>query len=254
MTGLSAVLITLNEAHNLPRVLKSLSWADEILIVDSFSSDDTVSVAESFGCRIIQRKFNGYGEQKRFAVNAAKHPWVFVIDADEEEVSPGLADEIQSLFKAGPPTLSGYLIPRNFIFMGKLIRFGGEHGKSFIRLFNREKGNFNLNEVHEDVEIGSGLGQLKGHLMHYSYRNLHDYFSKFNEYTTRGAREMFRKGKKVGWLYIAVRFPASFFQLYFMKGLVFDGYPGFIWALFSAFYPVAKYAKLKEMQRLGGVY
>jgi glycosyltransferase involved in cell wall biosynthesis len=253
MTRLSAVIITLNEAKNLPRVLASLAWADEILVLDSYSTDNTAAIAESLGCRVIFNKFNGYGEQKRLAVNAASNNWVLVVDADEE-VSPELAAEIKNLLKAPTLPMSGYLVPRHFIFMGKLIRFGGEHGKAFIRLFNKEAGNFNLAEVHEDVALKGPIGALKGHLLHYSYSDLHSYFLKFNEYTTRGAREMFRNNKKVGWLYIAVRFPASFFQLYFMKGLLLDGYPGFIWALFSAFYPVAKYAKLKEMQRLGSMY
>lgn len=252
MTGLSAVLITYNEAHNLPRVLGSLNWVDEILVVDSFSTDETVSICEKAGCKVIQRKFNGYGEQKNYAVSAAQHNWVLVIDADEE-VSPNLKFEIQTLFTLNNPKPSGYFIPRHFIFMGKLIRFGGEHGKAFIRLFDKRKGNYNLAEVHEDVELAGPIGHLKGHLMHYSYPNLHYYFSKFNEYTTRGARELLKNGKKVSWFYIAIRLPVSFVQLYFLKGLVFDGYPGFIWALFSSFYPVVKYAKLKEMMKNGAV-
>ncbi len=247
------VIITHNEEHNLPRLLASVSWADEILVVDSNSTDQTAQICLSAGVRFLQRRFTGFGDQKHFAVNAASHNWVLAIDADEE-VSAELAAEIQYMLKSENLDCPAYRIPRHFIFMGHHMRFGGEYGRTFVRFFDRRQANYNLADVHEEVITAGKIGDLNGRMLHFSYRNLHDYFQKFNNYTSRAAAELYKKNKQVSRLYIFVRFPFSFLALYFGKGLILDGYPGFIWALCSALYPVIKYAKLREMIKAGCAY
>lgn len=245
---ISVVIIAFNEAKNLPRTLAALTWADEILLVDSDSTDDTVAIARAAGARVINQPFLGYGPQKAFAVNHASHNWVFVVDADEV-VSPELAAEVQNVVYSDSKYV-GYRVPRDFVFLGRLMRWGGERGKSHLRLFNRLHGNYNDASVHEDVVLNGPVGQLKHLMLHYSYPDLETYWHKFNQYTTRGAQDLFKRGKNVSALYVMVRFPFSFLYLYLVRGLLLDGYPGFIWAFFSAVYPVVKYAKLRELHRV----
>lgn len=242
---LSAVIITKNEAHQLERTVNSVAWCDEVLVLDSESTDGTPELAKSLGCQVVNQPFLGFGKQKRLAVELAKNDWVLVIDADEV-VTDQLKVEIIQLLDVGP-TKDGYLIPRQFIFLNHPMRFGGESGKFFLRLFNRQKGNHNEAEVHEVVEIKGSVGKLKGKLLHFSYASIALYWEKFNLYTSKGAKQLYERKKKKSSLYIAIRFPLTFLQYYLLKGLVFDGYPGFIWSLFSAMYPVVKYAKLKEL-------
>lgn len=245
---LSVVIITKNEAHNLDRTLEALQWADEIVVVDSESTDNTAEIAINWGAKLIIQPFLGYGLQKRFAADAATHPWVFVVDADEV-VSKELANEISNLL-AQEPNFVGYRVPRDFVFLGHYMRFGGERGKTHLRLFDKRKGNYNDAQVHEDVVLDGSIGVLKHKMLHFSYPTIHHYWAKFNEYTTKGAEDLYKRRGKTNSFKIISRFPISFVQLYLLKGLVFDGYAGFIWALFSAMYPVVKYAKLKDRYRL----
>lgn len=250
MPAVSVVIITLNEEANLDRTLNAVKWADEVVVVDSGSTDQTQDIAVRHGAKLIIQPFLGYGLQKRFAVEQARNDWVFVVDADEV-VTADLASEIRTLLKSTPAHV-GYRVPRDFHFLGREIKFGGERGKTHLRLFDRTKGNYNDAQVHEDVVLTGTIGVLKHKMMHYSYPNLHQYWAKFNEYTTKGALDLQKRGKTVSKAYIMVRFPFSFLQLYLFKGLILDGYPGFIWALFSAMYPVVKYAKLHELNAITG--
>lgn len=249
MPAISAVLITRNEAHNLPRCLASLAWADEVLVVDSGSEDGTPQLAESLGARVIHQDFLGYGPQKAFAVSQARHDWVFSIDADEE-VSEGLQASLLRWKAAESPAVSAIWITRWFYFLGQRIRFGGVGSERYIRLFDRRRAGFNDLAVHESVQVQTGeQGHLSGPLFHYSYRDIDDYFHKFNRYTSLAAESLFRQGKKKSLVYLVLRQPISFLQLFVLKGLFLDGYPGFVWALLSSFYPVVKYIKLRDLYR-----
>lgn len=230
------------------RTLAALRWADEVIVVDSQSNDETVTIAKDWGSRVIIQPFLGYGLQKRFAVSQANNDWVFVVDADEV-VSDALAQEIKLLLDGQPPAHVGYRVPRDFVFLGRYMRFGGERGKTHLRLFNRNFGNYNDAQVHEDVVLNGSIGVLRHKMLHYSYPDLDHYWAKFNEYTSRGAEDLYRRGKRTSKLYVMIRFPITFLQLYLLKGLILDGYPGFVWALFSAMYPVVKYAKLLDLYR-----
>ena len=247
MLPLSAVVTTYNSSDVLAPTLAALDWCDEIVVVDSGSTDRTLDICRRFGCRVIQQPFLGYGRQKHFAVGCAAHDWVYVVDSDEV-VTDELRDEIrQRLSQPNPP--AGFEMPISLVFLGRLLRFGGEYGKRHLRLFDRRRGNYNFAEVHELVEVDGPVEILRGRMLHYSYRDLEQYFEKFNRYTTSAAAALRSRGRRTGGLYVMLRMPLTFVQLYLLKGLIFDGFPGFAWALLSALSPTVKYLKLWEMQQ-----
>lgn len=247
----SAVLITFNAARLLAAVLESVRWCDEIVVVDSGSTDQTLTIAQQYGCRIMHRDFDGFGPQKQFAVSLARNHWVLALDADEI-ITPELGREIQQKVGeavAGKDASRAFTVPRTLIFLGRLMRYGGEHKQPQLRLFDKRYGNYNAAPVHETIEINGPVGRLTHEMLHDSYASLHDYFGKFNQYTTAGAEAMASRGKKGTKGAVILRFPLTFLKEYFLKLNVLNGYPGFVWSLFSALYPVAKYAKLREIQQ-----
>ena len=261
MPPLSAVVTTFNSADVLEPTLAALGWCDEIVVVDSGSTDGTQEICRRYGCRVIHHDFAGYGRQKHFAVGCAKHDWVFVVDSDEV-VTGELREEIRGLLSgdeasAGDvagnnssgkrPAEVGFEMPISLVFLGRLLRFGGEYGKLHLRLFDRRAGNYNFDEVHEHVDVRGRVGTLRGRMLHYSYRNLAQYFDKFNRYTSSAAQELFQRGRKTSAAYIVLRLPFTFLHLYLVRGLVLDGYPGFVWALLSALSPTVKHMKLHEL-------
>ncbi len=247
MPALSAVLISHNNEGTIAETLCALDWCDEILVVDAGSSDRTVAICREFGCRVIQRDFDGFGRQKRYAVSAARNDWVLVVDTDEV-VTPELQRQICRRLSRENGRYLGYEIPISLIFMGRILRFGGQFGKRHLRLFDRRAGNFNLADVHEKVILQGPVGVLDGHIRHASYRDVEHYFEKFNRYTSLAARQAQGRRRPASWWDIVWRFPLTFLHLYLIKGLLLDGYPGFVWALFSALYPTVKYIKLAELQ------
>ncbi len=243
---LSAVIITKNEEKRIAATVKALQWCDEIVVVDSGSTDNTVNICQQLGCTVSYHTFENYGKQKHYAVSLAKNNWVLVVDADEI-VTPELAEEIKQILHSGTSAYHGYKLKRGLIFLGRMMRFGGEYNMSHLRFFDKQHGQYNHLEVHEYVELDGKTPVLKNRMLHYSYETLHDYFEKFNQYTSLAAEKM--KGKKPkSKLYLFLKFPLTFLQTYFLKGLIFDGYPGFIWAMLGSFYPLVKYAKHRELK------
>jgi glycosyltransferase involved in cell wall biosynthesis len=242
----SAVLITRDAERLLADVLAAVKWCDEILIVDSGSADRTIEIATSAGARILRHEFEGYGPQKAWAVTQAAHDWVLVIDADEI-VTPELRQEIEQRLERDGNSYAGYEIPISLVFLGRLMRHGGEYKMRHLRLYDRRRGNYNQNRVHERVELNGPVAQLDEHMLHDSYGSIAAYFEKFNDYTTAGARDLHARGKTAGVATVALRFPMTFIRQYFLRGHILNGYPGFVWSLFSAMYPVVKYAKLREL-------
>ena len=244
---ISAVIIAFNEEVDIARALASLAWCDEVLVVDSGSTDRTVEVCEAYGARVLQREFTGYGEQKSWAVKQAAHDWIIALDADEE-IPAALKDEIY--FKlARTENCSGYYIPITTVLWDQVVRTGHRHTKPKLRLFDRKFGNFRKQLVHESVALEGRTEHLREPMYNYSYTSIADYFDKFNRYTSLAALESFRPGARSSFLKAVATLPLTFIQFYFLKGFVWDGPAGFTWSLFSSLYPAVKQFKLAEFHR-----
>jgi hypothetical protein len=171
---------------------------------------------------------------------------VLVVDGDEV-VTPELRREIERRLEDDGGAYAGYEVPISLVFLGRLMRHGGEYRMRHLRLYDRRRGNYNQNRVHERVELAGPVGRLQEHMLHDSYGSITAYFDKFNDYTTAGARDLHQRGKTAGAATVVLRFPATFVRHYVVRGHFLNGYPGFLWSLFAAFYPVVKYAKLREL-------
>ncbi len=238
---ISVVIIAKNEAFNLRKSLPKLSWCDEIIVVDDNSTDETVEIAKSFACKIWTRQFDGFGTQKRFAVSQAQNDWILNIDADEV-LSDELIQEIRNI-KDGLE-IRAYEIPVRHVFLGKVFKYGKESRYKHLRLFNRLYGNFDEATVHEKVHIDGKISELKGLIMHHSYRDLEHYFEKFNKYTEIGAEKLFKKGKNRSLISCLASFPVYFFKHYVIYRNFMNGWQGLVWSYLNAWYHTVKYLKL----------
>jgi len=248
MPRLSVVIITHNEEKAILRCLESaIPVADEIVVVDSGSTDRTVDLCQESGCKVIARVFDGYGKQKQFAVDQAANDWVFSLDADEV-VTPELQQEILKM-KQSPETripVSGFRVPFSLCFMGKILNYSGVGKEYHLRIFDRRVGKFTQAPVHEGIEVNGRLGKMKGKIIHYSYRDIAHHIEKINIYTSQAA-EGYRLKKRTfskGWA--AFKFPITFISFYFIKLGILDGYPGFMWSFLAAVYASLKIAKTIE--------
>ncbi len=244
MAKLSVVIITYQEEENIARCLDSVkALADEIVVVDSNSPDRTVEICRSYNCRVFTHDFEGYGKQKQFAVDQASNDWVLSLDADEV-VTSELKTEIHNLLQKENGTAAGYQIPMSFCFMGRILK----HAQTYhLRLFIRRKGHFTTVPVHEEFVVEGPIGKLKGKLIHYSYRDISHHLQKINVYTSQAAMKYLQEKRRFSKCRVAFRFPISFFTFYFLRLGFLNGYPGFMWSFFAAFYDSVKIAKTIEM-------
>lgn len=241
---ISAVIIAFNEENSIEKTIRSLSFCDEVVVVDSGSQDKTVELAQKCGARVITHPWSGFGPQKKIAVKEAQHHWVLSLDADEV-ASAELRTEILSILNA--PQNSAYALPIHTYFMGKDMHLWGEKN-GHVRLFDRRQANFGDESVHEKVHLRSGtLGKLKGKVLHYSYQSLEDYFRKFNLYTSQAAQNSKRRPLSPALSY--AKSILRFYYLYLFRGGFRLGKEGFYWCLFSAFYTLVRNAK--QLERLG---
>lgn len=241
----SAVIITYNESRNIRRTLSKLHWCDEIVVVDSFSTDDTLDICREFGCKIFFKAFEGYGSQKKFAVSKAKNDWILCIDADEV-LSEDLCKEIQTTMMK-KPSFTGYQFPMNLVFLGREFRYGKESQRYFLRLFNRQAGNYNQALVHEKLELEGKTARLNKKMLHYSYANLRQWNEKCERYSSLSAREAVKKGKKKSIIAVLIALPYYFFRYYFLERNFLNGLEGFYWSVFNAQYHFLKYVKIREL-------
>jgi len=244
MQRVTAVLITLNEELNLKRTLPQLSWCDEIIVVDSGSTDNTVQLCRNFGCKVVHRAFDGYGSQKKYAVSLSRNNWILSLDADEV-LSDELVDEIKNEMLA--PKAAGYLLPMNLVFLGKEFTFGKESNRFFLRLFNKQLGNFNDRKVHEGIELIGEKIKFKNKILHYSYQDISQYFKKLNTYSSFGAKLAFEKGKNKSIFNIVTTIPLNFLKYYILHGNLLNGANGFYWSIFNTYYHLIKYLKIREL-------
>jgi len=240
--GISAVLIVLNEEDKIEKCLSSLGWADKIVIVDGFSTDNTVQTCEKYTKNIFQNKFDDFSSQKNFALSKAGNEWVLFLDADEK-VPEELKQEILETIKKS--AYSGYFIPRNNYIFGRLMKYGGHQNDTQMRLFKKDKARFE-NPVHEVVEIEGTIGILKNHIEHYSSKNISSYMARFNRYTDFEAEMLYKRKAKFRARYILLKPVAKFIYQYFWKRGYRDGIEGFIYYVFSAVYIGVKYIKYWE--------
>ncbi|UCG62697.1 MAG: glycosyltransferase family 2 protein [Candidatus Zixiibacteriota bacterium] len=247
MNPVSVVVISKDEEKNIGRCLQSVSWADEIVVVDGGSTDRTLDIAREFNAIIINRSWSGYGPAKQQGVNRATSDWILSIDADEE-VSPKLRDEIKDVVNLDGD-VAGYYIRRKTLFLGRWIKHCGWYPDYILRLFRKSRGDFNDAVVHEKVCVNGRLKHLESELLHYSYPTLEDYFRKFNWYTTLGAEEAYKKGVRAGWFDIVIKPILSFISHYVLRQGFRDGLEGFMVSALSAVAVLAKYGKLREIHR-----
>jgi glycosyltransferase involved in cell wall biosynthesis len=242
----SVTIITLNEADQIAAAIDSASWADEIIVVDSGSTDDTVAIARSKGVRVETRAWSGYVDQKNFAHILAAHDWIFSLDADER-ITPALAGEIHALL-ATEPARRGYRVPRVAYHLGRWVRTTDFYPDYQTRLDDRRSARWTGLHVHESVSVDGGPGQLVNELEHYSFRDLRDQLDRINHYTTLAARQMYERGKRTGPLGILTHPPAAFLRNYLLRRGFLDGTVGLTISLMNSYSVFLKFAKLWELQ------
>ncbi len=243
---ISTFIIVKNEAENLILSLPKLYWCKDIVLVDDMSTDDTIEIAKKYNATIYNKKMDGFGAQKQYAASKTQNKWVLNLDADEI-LSDKLIEELKNLDLNN--NISGYEIARRHVFLGKIFMYGKESKAYHLRLFNKENGNFNDAKIHEKVILKGNTLKLKHEILHYSYRNLNQYFEKFNTYTTKGALKLNSKGKTRSLLFIFLSFPFYFFKHYIIYRNFMNGKIGFIWSSLNAWYHLIKYLKLWELNR-----
>jgi glycosyltransferase involved in cell wall biosynthesis len=246
MESISATLITYNEERNISAALQSLAWADEIVVVDSGSTDATVEICRTFTDNIFVRNWTGYADQKNYAVEKAHHNWIFSLDADER-LSPELQKEIKILRRDGLK-FSGYKIPRVAYFMGRWIRHGDWYPDYQLRLFNRQKGKWQGGRVHESVRLEEPPGYLKCEIQHYLYNTLSGYLRRLDTYSSLAAADYRERGENANAWKLLSHPLATFLKAYLVKGGFLDGTPGLMVAAMGAVSVYFKHAKRYEMQ------
>ena len=242
---LSVIVITRNEERNIVECLKNVSWANDIIIVDSQSTDQTVALAREYARTILVTEWKGYGAAKNLALEKAINSWVLWLDADER-VTDGLAAEIRQIISSETGAVQGYEVGRRAFFLGKWIRHCGWYPGYVVRLFTNKNASFSTASVHEHIEIEGLRGRLRHDLLHYTDENIFHYFSKFNRYTSLAAEDLFHGGKISRMYDLSVRPAFMFVKMYIFRLGFLDGMHGFILCLLSSAYVFTKYAKLKE--------
>ncbi len=247
--NLSLVIITLNEEDSLGRCIGSVPFADEIIVVDSGSTDSTAEVAKSCGAKVLFHEFQDFSTQKQWAIEQASGRWVLTLDADEY-LNEKLADEISSIVKV-ETVHSGFNLPFRIQYMGRLMRFGPWSGERHVRLFRNGHAAFPRSGVHEGLKMSEGTaGYLrKGFVIHRSYSSLNDQMEKMLQYSSLWAEEEFGKGRRSGPLQIFFRPAWRFLSAYLLRGGFTEGMPGLVSSIVSAYYVFLKWTILYEMRR-----
>jgi (heptosyl)LPS beta-1,4-glucosyltransferase len=244
---LTVTVITRNEAANIEGALESVSWADEIVVVDSRSADETVEIARRHATRIEIQEWKGYSAQRNYAAAIAANDWILALDADER-VPPALAAEIQQIMREGPRA-GGYRMPRVSHYLGRWIRGTDWYPDYQLRLYDRRVGQFNGKRVHESVELARGKpGTLRNDLQHHPYRDISDHVTSIDHYTTLAAEEWFAAGRRTNPLDVLLHPPAAFLRNYIVRGGFRDGTAGFLISVLNSYYVFLKILKLWELQ------
>jgi glycosyltransferase involved in cell wall biosynthesis len=243
----TATIITLNEAEHIGAAIDSVSWADEIIVVDSGSTDGTADIARARGAQVSARSWTGYVDQKNHAASLASHHWILSLDADER-VTPALAGEIQALLQS-EPSKRGYRMPRVTFHLGRWIRTTDFYPDYQARLYDRRAARWRGDLVHESVQVDGGVGYLHRELQHYSFSDLADHVTRVNHYTTLAARQLHAAGRRATILGILVHPTAAFLRNYVLRRGFLDGSAGLLISVVNAYSVFLKFAKLWELER-----
>lgn len=246
---ISGVVITFNEAENLRECLESLDWVDELVVVDSFSTDRTVEIARELTPKVYQRPWAGFVAQKNDACSLAEHDWVFSVDADER-VTPELRDEIIGLLAKPEGLAEGYKVSRRTFYLGRWIRHGGWYPDKTVRLFRRSRGRFEGQDLHERVHVDGPVGQCDHELVHFNYPNLSAQLATVDRYSSLAAKTLRDQGRSFSLPGLLFKPPLKFLETYLWKLGCLDGMPGLIIAGMTSYYAFLKQAKLWELQKV----
>jgi glycosyltransferase involved in cell wall biosynthesis len=242
---IAATIITLNEERNIARAIESLRCCDQIVVLDSGSTDRTVELATRLGAVVVEDNWRGYAKQKNRAAEYAEHDWILSLDADEA-LSEALEGEIWSVKKHGP-VYDGYTMPRLAQYMGRWILHGGWYPNRKVRLYNRTKANWVGEFVHESVKVQGSVGHLDGNLLHFTCESLSEHLRTLDRYTTLAAEELVYRKTKIGLSNLILDPAWTFVRSYFLQRGFLDGLEGLTIAHMAAIYTYLKYAKARNM-------
>lgn len=246
----SVVIITYNEEKRLVEALRSAAEvASEIIVVDAYSTDDTVKIAKQYTSRVIQRKWTNFADQKNFANSKASFPWILSLDADEA-LSPELRDEILKL-KETEPDCAGFSMPRQVFYLRKWIRHSGWYPDRKLRLFRKDGSRWEGEYIHEKLAVEGRVQKLKGRIYHFTYRNISDHLDRINTFSGLGAQKLYAQKKKCHWYHLVFLPLFGFVRSFFFKAGFLDGYAGFVISVLHAYSIFARYIKLKEIWKKG---
>jgi len=243
---LSVTIITQDEQANIERAIKSVLFADEIVVVDSGSSDKTCEIAAKYTDRVVFNEWPGHIKQKQFAVDAASNDWILSIDADEE-ISEPLGQKIKELF-SGELEVDAFNVNRRSFYLGRWIYHSGWYPDKRIRIFNRKKAKWGGYNPHDWVECEGVVKHINHDILHYTYKNASDHLATINKYTSIMAQQLYQEGKKANGLDLIFRPFFAFWKKLFLKCAFLDGYPGLVIAYSTALSVLFKYVKLRELQ------
>ena len=243
----SAIVVSFNEEENIGRCLESIKWCDEIVVVDSFSTDRTLEICRQFTDIVIQRKWTGYRDQKQFAHSQTSKDWVLMLDSDEE-VTAALQTEIREALRTDGAKYAGYLVPRLVFYLDRWWRRGGWYPDYDVRLFRRDVATWGGSDPHEKIIVDGPVRRLRNPLHHFSYRDIDDHIDRINRFTSISSGELRKQGQRWRLSDALLRPAFRFFRCYFLKRGFMEGFAGFHVAVTAAMYVFLKYAKLWELE------
>jgi glycosyltransferase involved in cell wall biosynthesis len=238
-------VVCFNEENNIGACLDSLRWCDEIVVVDSFSTDGTVEICRRYTDRVMQKAWAGYRDQKAFAHSQATKDWVLLVDSDER-VTPELRDEIRQVLAQDNNDYSGYELPRLVFYLNRWWRRGGWYPDYDVRLFRRERATWGGSDPHEKIIVDGKVRRLRNPLHHFTYRNIEDHVARINRFTSISSDELRKSGQRWRLADALFRPAARFFRSYVLKQGFREGFAGFYVAVTAAMYVFLKYAKLED--------
>ena len=245
--SVSVYVLTFNNRRTIEQCLKSLSWAGEVVVVDSFSTDGTYEICQRYTPKTYQRKWTGHRDQYQYAADLTANEWIMFADADEE-IPPELAEEIRRELEGGSEGVDGFFVYRRTYYLGRWIRYGGWYPDGEIRLCRRKRGRWK-GGLHAKITVDGNVKPLKNQYLHYTYRNISDQIQTIDRYSLIAAEDMVRDGERFSFFKLLCHPPFRFVKEYILKLGFLDGFPGLVITISTMYYVFIKYAKLWELMR-----